>query len=133
VEERHSAFRLDLHKWARYRRSPRVSESEVGVKSDDPNHVRTHRSANQEPVHDAENGKKQNDVRQEAAPDDEFRMPPEIQERIRTPSIRFLVPLLQILFRLPVSHLMTLDARHEKTHNRAEKQETPPYQIAPIA
>ena len=58
------------------------SESKIGIKSDDPNDVRTHRRANQEPVHDAEKGKKQNDVRQEAAPDDEFRVPPEIQERI---------------------------------------------------
>jgi len=112
---------------------PRRSESKIRIKSDDPNDVRTHRRANQEPVYDAEKGKRQNDVGQEAAPDDEFRMPPEIQERIRTPFIRFLVPLLQILLWLPVSHLMTLEAGHEKTHNRAEKQETSPYQIAPIA
>src|SRR6202043_447716 len=102
------------------RRRPGRSESKTGIKSDDPYDVRTHCRANQKPVHDAEKGKKQEDVGQEAAPDYEFRMPPEIQERIRTPAIRLPVPLLQILFRLSPGHLMTLEARHEKTHSRAE-------------
>src|SRR5258706_11453307 len=129
----HSASCQHLNNRTLQRSCPGRGETEVRIKGDTPYDVRTHCRANQEPVHDAAKGKEQDGIRQEAAPDDEFRMPPEIQERIRTPAVRFLVPLLQILFRLSVGHLMTLEARHEKTHHRAEKQETSPYQVAPIA
>jgi hypothetical protein len=78
VEERHSAFRPDLHKWARHRRSPRVSESEVGVKSDNPNDVRARARADQKPVHDVEKSKEQDEVGQKAAPDNELRVAAEI-------------------------------------------------------
>src|SRR5580693_7807244 len=129
----HSEFALTERGGASQRCRPGRSESHIRIKSDDPNDVRTHCRANQEPVHDAEKGKKQDHIGQEAAPDYEFRVPPEIQERIRAPTVRFPVPLQQIPFRLPAGQLMTLEARREKTHHRAEKQETSPCQIAPIA
>src|SRR6476661_4804250 len=129
--EMHSASGERLNNGALQRCRPGRSESKIRIKSDDPNDVRTHRRANQEPVHDTEKGKKQNDVRQEAAPDDEFRMPPEIQERIRTPAIRSLMPLQQIPFRPLAGQLVTLDPCHESAGNHAEKQQTTPYQIAP--
>src|SRR5580693_2719793 len=119
----HSEFALTDRGGALQRCRPGRSESKVGIKSDDPYDVRTHCRANQKPVHDAEKRKKQEDVGQKAAPDYEFRMPPEIQERIRTPAIRFLVPLQQIPFRPPARQLMTLEPGHDKTHRRAENQE----------
>ena len=122
----HLGFALTERGGPLQRRRPGRSESKIGIKSDDPYDVRTHCRANQKPVHDAEKGKKQEDVGQEAAPDDEFRMPPEIQERIRTPAIRFFVPLQQIPFRPPAGQLMTLESSHDKTHRRAENQETSP-------
>src|ERR1700688_2469624 len=131
--EMHSASCQPLNNRALPHSWPGRGETEVRIKSDNPYDVRTNCRANQEPVHDAAKGKEQDDIGHEAAADDEFCMPPQIQERIRAPLVRFLVPLLQILFRLSVGHLMTLEARHEKTRNRAEKQETSPYQIAPIA
>lgn len=65
-----------LNKRALQRSWPGRGETEVRIKSDNPYDVCTHCRANQEPAHDAAKGKDQDDIGQETAPDDEFRMPP---------------------------------------------------------
>ena len=74
--EMDSASCQRLNNRALQRSCPGRGEIKVRIKSDNPHDVRTHGRANQKPIHDAEKGKEQNDVRQEAAPDDEFCMPP---------------------------------------------------------
>src|SRR5215510_6463863 len=56
----------------------RVIERKIRVKCNHPNEVCSKRRPNQEPVHDAENSKEQDEIGQEAAPDDELCVPPQI-------------------------------------------------------
>ena len=74
--EMDSASCQRLNNRALQRSRPGRGETEVRIKSDNPYDVRAHCRANQEPVHDAAKGKEQDGIRQEAAPDDEFCMPP---------------------------------------------------------
>ena len=118
---------------ARESRDSARRKRKAGIKSNHPNHIRTYCRRNQEPVHDVEKSKKQKDVRQEATPDDELSMPPQVQERVRTAIVSFVVPYFQILFWMRAGQLMTLQSGREKTRDRTKNEDTTPYQVASVA
>src|SRR5215471_17603049 len=111
----------------------RVIEREIGIECDHPDQVCSQSCANQKPVHDAEQGKEQDKIGQETAPNDELGVPPKIQQRIRTTAVGFLVPLAQVLLRTPTRHLVTLESCHKKAGHRTKKQHAAPCQVASIA
>src|SRR5580692_4489625 len=121
-----SSKRLHLGNTVRHCRGSCWNKCQVGIKSDHPNQICTHRPRNQEPVHDVEESKKQEHIRQKAAPDDELSVSSEKQERIRTPAFSLFLPRSQVLLRTPTGQMMTLHSGRENTGNGAKHQETTP-------
>ena len=60
-------------------------------------------------------------------------MPPEKQERIRTPTLGFFLPHSQVLFGTPGGQAMPLEPGGEEAGNRAEDQKAAPYKVGSCA
>ena len=102
----------------------------VGVQSYEPHDVSAHRGENEGYLRDVEKSEEQNSIRQEAAPDDELSMPPEVQEGVRPPAGCLRLPNRQKLLRTSSGQTMPLESGHEKAYDGSENKQPAPYQIA---
>ena len=92
----------------------RRRKSEMTIESDRPDQVSPQRGENQQHVRDIEKSEKQNEIWQEAAPNNEFSVPAEVQKRIRPPALRLRLPDSEELLRTPIGQPVPLEASDEE-------------------
>src|SRR3984893_6718768 len=67
-------------------------KSERGVQRDRPNQICSNHAQNERHAHEIKERKGEQGIRKETPPNDELRMPAEIQEGIRRPALRVALP-----------------------------------------
>src|SRR5260370_3526508 len=102
---------------ARQGRCLDLCKSAVGVKGDGPDQVGAYGGENESHPSDVEKGETQKSIGQEATPDDELKIPADVQQRVRRSTVCLRLPDSQVSFRTSASELVSLEPDREETRN----------------